>query len=130
MTSRRDRANGVPNELVDARIHTSCMSSSLSFVPRKLAKGLNATKPQTSNGTAYRSSQALSSSMSPATPKPSDVTPDPPSKYDDEDCANLVALSLSDYALWIDADLRQNLGVGAQPDPKSSTRCEHYCVYR
>ncbi|KAF9443826.1 hypothetical protein P691DRAFT_737329 [Macrolepiota fuliginosa MF-IS2] len=86
--------------------------SSLSFVPRKLAKNSNA-KPQTSTPKATSYQPPGSPATTPAIHKPPTAIHDLPSKYDDKDCANLVALSLSDYALWIDADLRQKLGPSA-----------------
>ncbi|KXN81845.1 hypothetical protein AN958_03614 [Leucoagaricus sp. SymC.cos] len=99
--------------------------SSLSFVPRKVTKGSNAQKPKPQSVIAETSKSSVASANSSSTlvtaSTPSGASEES-SKYDEQDYANLIALSLSDYALWVDADIRQKLGSGVQPGFKEDAR--------
>lgn len=75
--------------------------SSLAFIPRKLTKSAPAKdiEPVLKRDRDHSSPKHVPAL--PAVPAPNDV----PTKYNDQDYANLMTLSLSDYALWIDPEL-------------------------
>ncbi|XP_006456931.1 hypothetical protein AGABI2DRAFT_122809 [Agaricus bisporus var. bisporus H97] len=86
--------------------------SSLAFIPRKLTKSAPAKdKKHTSKRDEDHSSSKPVPTL-PAVPAPDDV----PNKYNDQDYANLITLSLSDYVLWIDPDLRRKFEVDSAGD--------------
>lgn len=91
--------------------------SSLAFIPRKLTKSAPAKdiKPISKRDEDHSSSKPVPTL--PAVPAPDDV----PTKYNDQDYANLITLSLSDYVLWIDPDLRRKFEV----DSAGDQRCEY-----
>jgi hypothetical protein len=96
--------------------------SSLAFIPRNLttpARPKNTEPVARAGNRDHPSSRNVS--VSPAASAPDDA----PTKYNDQDYANLAALSLSDYALWINADLRKQLEIGA----KDEHRCEYPLSY-
>lgn len=104
--------------------------SSLSFLPRKLTKGVNAQK------SSARSTQTIQTdtpgeSVSIIHSAASGVTPNDPAssssgtvllEFDDQDYTNLLSLSLSDFMLWLDVELRRKLG--HDPTQGSDTSCE------
>jgi len=108
--------------------------SSLSFIPRNLAKSRNVRKQQEpSDKTVIL--QHLTGSLASASPLVATQSPAATQhkapKYDDIDYANLISLSLSDYALWLDSDLRQKLRAGAQPGSNEGNGCEFsnmFCI--
>ena len=100
--------------------------SSLSFLPRKLTKGINAQKSSTCGAKTGKSGESASgitlldvTCNGPATSSNGTTLPE----YDDQDSINLLSLSLSDFALWLDVELRQKLGYG--PD----TGCQSNCSF-
>jgi len=98
--------------------------SSLSFLPRKLTKGINAQKSSTCGAKTGKSGESASgitlldvTRNGPATSSNGTTLPE----YDDQDSINLLSLSLSDFALWLDVELRQQLGYG--PDAGCQSNC-------
>jgi len=89
--------------------------SSLSFLPRKLTKGINAQKSSTCGAKTGQSGESASgitlldvTRNGPATSSNGTTLPE----YDDQDSINLLSLSLSDFALWLGVELRQQLECG------------------
>ncbi|KAF5363333.1 hypothetical protein D9756_000073 [Leucocoprinus leucothites] len=97
--------------------------SSLSFVPRKLTKSTNAQKPRPCNTAAGASAPSASAITSTSTSAVTSIGPtatdEAPAKYEDLDYANLIALSLSDFNLWLNSDLRQKIGYGSTQGPEA-----------
>ena len=98
--------------------------SSLSFLPRKLTKGINAQKSSTCGAKTGKSGESASgitlldvTCNGPATSSNGTTLPE----CDDQDSINLLSLSLSDFALWLDVELRQQLGYG--PDTGCQSNC-------
>lgn len=104
--------------------------SSLSFLPRKLTKGINAQKSGACGAKTGRSGESASGITlldvtrgGPATSSNGTTLPE----YDDQDSINLLSLSLSDFALWLDGELRQKLGYGPAQGPDTS--CWSNCSF-
>ncbi|KAJ3562827.1 hypothetical protein NP233_g9333 [Leucocoprinus birnbaumii] len=95
--------------------------SSLSFLPRKLTKGANASRIRPLTTGTDRPAVSTPSLATPSTSAVTLVGPvtsdDVQVKHDDQDYASLIALALSDFTLWLDAELRQRLGPGSTSGP-------------
>ncbi|KAG6875634.1 hypothetical protein C0992_003031 [Termitomyces sp. T32_za158] len=90
------------------------MASSLSFLPRTLAKGKQKDfqhAPQVPPSTV--SSASLKTTTTPGHTNKA--------KYSDEDYINLFNLALSDYALWADPDLRRSIDWSRAPLSNENT---------
>lgn len=100
------------------------MSSSFAFVPRAVSKDKKKNIQHAHAQTLY----------SVPTPTPYDITPNFVSgkgktkslggtsgslkaKCSDEDYANVIHLAVSDYALWLDPDLRRVVDQASTPEP-------------
>ncbi len=103
---------------------------SLSFIPRNLSKSGKARKPESSSSKAGppQNLTGLPVSSSPLVATQASVVTQKTTKYDDTDYANLIALSLSNYALWLDSDLRQKLRVGVHETSHEDSGCKFFSV--
>ncbi|KAH0588221.1 Protein pof8 [Termitomyces sp. J132] len=89
------------------------MASSFPFIPRTLVKGKQKVSQHTSQ--ASTSAQVPSPSLNTGTPH---ITK---AKYSNEDYINIFNLALSDYALWVDPDLRRIIDFSTESSSNEQT---------
>ena len=94
--------------------------SSLFFLPRKLTKGINSQKSGACSAKTGESAPGITLLDVTRSGAVTSSNGAPLPEYDDQDSISLLSLSLSDFALWLDAEPRQQQGYGPTQGPDTS----------
>lgn len=115
----------------------SLLSMSFAFVPRTISKVKKPTHSSSNvtNSTHNEHKSAVSNITSNKVSKGKEKADSSPetrrgiTKYSEEDYANLLNLALSDYAMWLDPDLRRNVEWNSRPGPgyRGNSGCRWPC---